>query len=32
MRGKRTDDETIAKVIEAKINTNAQGTTIAEDL
>lgn len=32
MRGKRTDDETIAKVIEAKINTNAQGTDIAEEL
>ncbi len=32
MRGKKTNDEIIAKVVEAKINTNAQGTEIAKDL
>lgn len=31
-RGKKTTDEEIAKVVEAKINTNAQGSTIAEEL
>ena len=32
MRWKKTDIETKAKIIEAKINTNAQWTTIANDL
>jgi hypothetical protein len=32
MRGKKTDIETKAKIIEAKINTDAQGSVIAEDL
>ena len=32
MRGKRTDVATIAKILEAKINTNAQWSEIARDL
>lgn len=32
MRGKKTDIETKAKIIEAKINTDAQGSAIAEEL
>lgn len=32
MRGKKTDIWTIAKIIEAKINTNAQWSEIADDL